>query len=90
MFINTFALPIIKSDNDQSSSGALGGASGMMEGIGTNQDGNASGSGNEGNSSNKGAHWGHLSDTCSNVFDMSVLSTSLPSSKGKWSQDSKV
>lgn len=90
-FMNTFALPLIKGDNTDSSSGTAN--SGAHS---SNSDGNSNNSNTNNNSSNnrngnnnndsnankrRKVHNAHLNDTCSNAFDMTALSTALPAAK---------
>ena len=91
--MNTFTLPIIKGDNEDSTSGAsTGGNSSSGDRNSSNGDGNSSNSGrnskNGDQSSNKNkrekrrmVHNAYLNDTCSNAFDMGALSKSFPAAK---------
>ena len=94
-FMNTFALPLIKGDNTDSSSGTAnsGENSSNSDGNSNNSDrnpntrnnssNNRNGNNNSDSNTNKKRkiHNAHLNDTCSNAFDMTALSTALPAAK---------
>ena len=94
-FMNTFALPLIKSDNADSSAGSADGGNSSPSGgnpssSNGNSGGNNSSTDQNGNNTNNGptngnkrrkVHNAHLNETCSNVFDMSALSKALPAAK---------
>ena len=93
-FMNTFALPMIKGDTDDStSSAATGGDSssgdrnssggGNSRNSGRNTTNDDQSSNNNGRDKRRKVNNAYLNDTCSNVFDMSALSKNLPAAKAR-------
>ena len=93
-FMNTFALPMIKGDNDDSTSGAATGGDSSSGDRNSSGGGNSRNSGrnttnddqssnNNGRDKRRKVNNAYLNDTCSNVFDMSALSKNLPAAKAR-------